>query len=373
MLQGLSSDESPESHGHGLGGSSEVATPLVDPVRPTPGTPDIADTADTAMLPDDDQASHTPGYLPVNVRPSAFGHTLEPALRRACEGRLSDVTWFRVDWQRGGALTGYGTWRDDGEDEHRVVVKLPVPPCERHWLVTLQGQDHVAPRVFAHGEAVNGYDLAWVVMERLSHGPLGSAWLGNEFDLLTEAVGRFYAAAEQHPRVGEPVRKDWFAIFERSRKHVHDFSLSQPQRWNRALKKAHRQLKQWVDDWEHRPSDHWCHGDLHFGNAMTRIAAPEGPAVLFDFARTHVGHWVEDAVFFEHLFWARRKRLNGRKLCSQIAHERKTRGLKVDEHWPHFADLKRALLAMSTPAMLQHDGDPRHVKAVLEVLERSVG
>jgi len=328
---------------------------------------------DAATLPDDDEASHTAAPIPGDARQSFFGHALEPALRRACGDRLSEITWFRTDWQRGGALTGYATYAtDDDGQPHGVVVKLPVPPCERHWLIALQPHDGVAPRVYAHGDAVNGYDLAWVVMERLTHGPLGGAWGGAEFDLLAEAVGRFYAAADAHPRVGEPLRKDWPAIYERSRKQAHHFSLAESQRWNTALKRAHRKLRDWIVRWEDRPCDDWCHGDLHLANAMTRRPAPHGPAVLFDFARTRVGHWIEDAVYFEHLFWARRDKLDGRKLCSMIAQERRAHGLPVRDDWPKYAELKRTLLAMSTPAMLQHDGDPRHVHAALEVLERAV-
>lgn len=333
----------------------------------------LLDLAD-AELPEDDEASHTAAPLPDDSRTSSsFGHALEPVLRRACQERLGEVTWFRVDWQRGGALTGYAKYQaDDRAEPYAVVVKLPVPPCERHWLVALQNHRDVVPRVFAHGEAVNGYDLAWVVMERLNHGPLGHAWGGGEFDLLTESVGRFYAAANTHPRIGEPLQKDWQAIYDLSRKHVQHFSLAEPQRWNKALKRAHRKLKHWVAQWEQRPCADWCHGDLHLGNAMTRDPAPAGPALLFDFAKTRVGHWVEDAVYFEHLFWARRDRLDGRKLCSMIAHERRKHGVSVHDDWTKYADLKRALLAMSTPAMLQHDGDPRHVHAALEVLERAV-
>jgi aminoglycoside phosphotransferase (APT) family kinase protein len=315
---------------------------------------------------------HEAAQLPVSLVQGSFGTLLEPALRAACEERLSAVTWFRADWQRGGALTGYATYRDE-QGEHAAVVKLPVPPCERHWLVQLQGTEDVVPRVYAHGESVGGYDLAWVVMERLAHGPLGSAWEGGEFDLLAEAAGRFYAVASRFPLAGEPIRRDWEHIFHLSRESVHAQSLAEAQRWNTALKKAHRRMRRWVAAWEDREIEDWCHGDLHLGNAMTREAAPSGPAVLLDFAQTRPDHWVSDAVYFEHLYWARPARLGGRKLCKLIAQQRKKLGLKVDEQWAGLAEVKRALLAMSTPAMLKHDGDPQHVHAALGVLERAVG
>lgn len=60
-------------------------------------------------------------------------------------------------------------------------------------------------------------------------------------------------------------------------------------------------------------------------------------------------------------------------MVSQWAHERKKWGLHVDVDWPVLAATKRALLAMSTPAMLQADGDPHHVEAALQILEIEVG
>jgi len=304
---------------------------------------------------------------------SPFGAALEPILRQVCHGHLSEVHWFRTDWQRGGALTGYAIYCDDHGQDHEVVVKLPVGPGERQWLVRLGEEPNIVPRVFADGKALGGYDMAWVVMERLPYGPLGLAWEGKEFDLLVEATGRFYAAAKNVPINQPPVQKDWEEIFQLARKSVRRHNLAHPQRWNKALKNAHRKLKQWVRVWDDRPVDQWCHGDLHLGNAMARVPPPGGPALLLDFALTHPGHWVEDAVYFEHLYWARRDRLQDRKLCKQIAHQRKKMGLKLSKNWSRLASVSRALLAMGTPAVLRCDGDPRHVQAALEVLEIEAG
>ncbi len=299
-----------------------------------------------------------------------FGAALEPILRQACDHRLGPVTWFRSSWQRGGAATGYATFRDENDREQPVVVKLPVPPIERYFLAHLQHMPDVAPRLFGHGQTLNGYDLAWVVMERLEHGPLGGHWAGAEFDLLCEAVGRFYAAAATVPINQSPCDKDWPAILDAARKNItEDHDVHHEQRWKNALKKCHKVLTGWIETWRQRPCDEWCHGDLHLGNAMTRQPAPDGPAVLLDFAEVHPGCWVEDAIYFEHLYWARRGRLSGRKLCSLIAKQRKAHGLPVDADWPQLAGIKRALLAMSTPAMLDYDGDPLHVEAALAVLE----
>lgn len=331
-------------------------------------------------------ARHDAGQLPVNLAEGSFGSALAPALIHTCQNRLKPIRWFRTDWQRGGAITGYSDYTTDDGRTHPVVVKLPVPPCERLWLTQLQPAQDVVPRVFAHGEAINGYDFAWVVMERLPYGPLGAAWGGAAFDLLAQVAGRFYHASRHIPPTGRPLTRDWAQICDLARKSVQQHHLPDAQRWSKALKKANRKLKNWLKQWDDRPLLDWCHGDLHLGNAMSRHApdpnnpqnaesahgSTPGPALLIDFAETRIGHWVEDAVYFEHLYWARKDRLEGRRLCSLIAQERKKHDLPVGENWPKLADIKRALLAMSTPAQLRHDGDPAHVAAALQVLERTV-
>lgn len=302
---------------------------------------------------------------------SPFGANLEPVVRQHCEGRLSRISWFRTDWQRGGALTGYASYRDDDDVEQPVVVKLPVVPRERRWLVHLQESD-VAPRVYAHGEELGGYDMAWVVMERLPHGPLGRAWNGSAFDLLIDAMVRFSAAAANVPVSGDRRLRDYAAICDEARAHIHRHTTAHEQRWNQALKSASHRLRDWLSIWDDRDDGHWCHGDIHLGNAMTRTGPPHGPALLLDFAEVHRGHWIEDAVHLEHFYWSRKDKLEGRKICKLVARQRKAAGLPVDEHWAKLASILRALIAMCTPVILRHVGDSNHVEAALKVLEMEV-
>ena len=308
-----------------------------------------------------------------DARVTPFGASLEPVLLEACEGRLNELHWFRTDWQRGGALTGYGRYRSEENQTHDVVIKLPVPPVEQFWLMHLQSRQDIAPRLFAHGETLGQYDFAWVVMERLPHGPVGKKWGGVAFDLMVDAVVRFADATHDVPLTGEPRRKDYESICKLARDHVQKHGMGETQRWKKVLKNAQKELKPWLAFREQATEDAWCHGDVHFGNAMTRVPAPDGPIVLFDFAEVHRGHWIEDAVYFEHLFWSRRKRLEGRKLVSLISKGRKEVGLPVEADWPKLAAIQRCLLAMSTPAMLQHEGNPNHLKAALELLEAEIG
>lgn len=295
-----------------------------------------------------------------------FGAALGPILQDVCAGRLGAISWFRADWQRGGALTGYSTFREGGRDLP-VVVKLPVAPVELQWLRRLQSATDVAPRVYATGETLAGYDMAWVVMERLEHGPLGAAWGGQEFELLIEAAGRFYAAGGRAEE-DQADRRDWMGIVQLARRSVQEQVLPEAARWKDALKKCERRLPVWLQRWHSRPRRDCCHGDLHLGNAMTRVPPPGGPALLLDFAEVHAGHWVEDAIYLEHLYWGNPQRLRQHKPARDLAHQRKKLGLAVDADWPELANIKRALLAMAAPADLRHRS-PRHLTAALQILE----
>lgn len=332
---------------------------------------------DAGALPKDSPEAHQAADLSNsigedNIGGGSFGTMLEPVLRSVCGDRLSEVNWFRTDWQRGGAVTGYATYRDDDGEGRPAVVKMPVPPCELQWMKVLQGAQNIVPKLYASGDVLGGYDMAWLVMERLPHGPLGTQWEGKEFELLIEAAGRFYQASADIPANTQYDHRDWNAIFDHARKSVRTNALPESQRWSKAMKKAHRKYKDWVNIWDARPMEYWCHGDLHLGNAMTRAEPPGGPAVLFDLAKVCVSHWVQDGVYLEHLYWGRPDDLDGHKLCKELAHHRKKIGLPVDKGWSQLAQAKRALLAMSVPARLEVDGNPHYVLGALQVLERAV-
>jgi hypothetical protein len=334
--------------------------------QPSPSPP--ASPAAPTAGGDDDQA------IPSVNGP--FGAQLGPVLLQQCDGRLSAINWFRTDWQRGGALTGYATWTGEEGEAYPVVVKMPVPPRERLWLDRLQqtgGDTPVAPRLFAHGDSLNGYDLAWVVMERLPHGPLSPSAGGAAFELTIAASARFYKLAEAHAPTGKPLQRDWDDVCKRARKVVREHELPDSARWSAALKKAHKKLKKWGKVWEQRPITGHIHGDLHLGNALSRHQTPQGPALLIDYAHTRPGHWVEDAVYFEHLYWSHTELLDGHRIAAEIAKARKALGLEVDADWPRLAQVKRALFAMQSPLTLPADGARAHLDAALEVLEREVG
>jgi len=349
------------------------------------------------------EVAESDGSTPM-VQP--FGADLGRALERVCEGRLTELRWFRTDWQRGGALTGYADYTDARGETWSAVAKLPVAPVELRWLRRLQVPaggatrpnghiDHadapsmppngradegepqltdlecpeVVPRLLAGGEQVNGYDFAWVVMERLPHGPLDSTWQGGEWPLIADAAARFYRRASMHPIDRPPRQEDWRQIISRARTRIREHKPLEPQRWNKALKSLGRGLKKLLRTWEQRPVADWCHGDLHLRNAMTRGTDPDRPALLFDLAQVHPGHWVEDAVYLEHLYWAAPRRLGDCDIVKRIARARKGYGLAVDSHWPRLADIRRCLIAAAAPAYMRNEGDPAHLAAALNTLE----
>ena len=105
--------------------------------------------------------------------PSSLACSLEPVLKKQTNNKLSDIHWFRTDWQRGGAATGFATWENQDNSQSEVVIKLPVVEKELRWTRRMQDAGGVAPLLFSSGEQLNGYDLAWMVIERFPVGPLG--------------------------------------------------------------------------------------------------------------------------------------------------------------------------------------------------------
>eukprot|EP00752_Nemacystus_decipiens_P013702 g12155.t1 len=371
--------DTPE-HCTGLGESSTQASEIIQTHREPSGvagsdTPKPTQSKPVEVLP----RSPSPAPVPQDTAMQPFGAMLAPVLLELCAGQLSNLNWFRTDWQRGGALTGYATW-SDADGEHSVVVKFPVPPKERRWLVQLSSDD-VTPRIFAHGSELGGYDLAWVVMERLPHGPIGKAWGAKGYDLLAEAAANFYARAQLIPMGDPPPPRDWVGLLKQAKQSISKDTIEDSQRWRKLLKKVNKKLPDWLDTWNQRDTGFWCHGDLHPGNAMSRTPAPGNPqgiedrgyaanpsggAVLIDLACVHPGHWVEDAVYLEHLYWASPNALHGAKPVKLIAQHLRDYGLTPGHNWPELANIYRALLAMTAPYQRRANTGSAHTAASLK-------
>lgn len=319
--------------------------------------------------------------------------SLAPQLVAACDNRLSTISWFRTDWQRGGAATGTATL-DTGEGGPvPVVVKLPVVARELFWTRRLGADgasvgptgststrngsvdaqyttaEPVAPRLYASGHELGGYDLTWLVIERIAHGPIATHWSESTIPRIADAAARFYAATRSHPIDRGPHTEEWADELHTSLKQVAQNKLPDHQRWTKAIKSLLGRIDDIVTEWRARPIDDWIHGDLHPANAMSRGDGDDGPVTLIDLAEVRPGHWVEDAVYLERLLWTRPDLLKPAKPVRAIADARKRYGLPVDPAYPRLAMIRRALLAATAPCFLQSEGSPRHLEACLNWLD----
>jgi hypothetical protein len=385
-------------------GAAVSPLPHPHPAANTPTTGPSGVTAATVNGSTNDVSNNghhgdTNGSMLAPSLPSPNGHTdysslasmLEPALIAACDGDLSDIQWFRSTWQSGGAATAKAKFAlTNGRSAH-VIVKLPIGPAEYLWTTGMEGLDApegphceleygCTPRVFAAGPRLGGYDLAWIVVERLNGQPLSHHFNGAAAqDLLTAAVNWYERAANlrQITPTDRPAAKDWVAQLARARESAEDNAIAEEARWIAAIERAQRVLPWLVETWESRPLTAWCHGDMHPGNAMRRVRDGEdvaqGQCVLIDLALVHAGHWVEDAVYLERLCWPKPEILGGVKPVEFVADLLRTRGLMGDEDYRTLATVRRVLMAATSPAYLAQDGNPRYMHAALEKLEEGLG
>lgn len=323
---------------------------------------------------------------PSTARPcpsSSLGPTLEPAIRAACEGRLSRIEWFRSDWQRGGGSTGFAELRLASGDVARVVVKIPVGPTELRWTLALgrgpggeepAGHDCPTPRVFAAGAALNGYDLGWLVMERLEGKPLAADFNAHTVTEVLRACARWQARAEAIAPPGSPPPiPDWARTIEHSREVARRGSIPEAQRWNNHLHDVARALPTILKRWGARTINTWCHGDLHPGNAMRRAplnGSPGAPCVLLDLALVHAGHWLEDALYLERVYWGHPEHLHGVNPVSTLAAFRRELGLEASDNYGLLASVRRVLTAAGAPALLEREGNKRYLAHALEVIHK---
>jgi aminoglycoside phosphotransferase len=308
----------------------------------------------------------------------SLASSLGPIITRTCDPRLSNIEWFRSTWQRGGAATGRATWRLDDSNVIPAVVKLPVGPVEYRWTTLLGAVDRdqwartesrSTPRVLAAGEVLNGYDLAWLVIERLDGPSLTTTWDRRSLLDLIDATACMQARAlGAMPVKGRPRPTDWATLLDKARHAVRDQGIDNEQRWNDCIKRVQKSLDALIHEWDARPLDTWCHGDVHAGNAMRRT--DNGACVLIDLALVHPGHWVEDAVYLERQFWGRPDLLFGVDPVAELAAARRRQRLEPGPDHRRIADLRRLLAAACAPALLPHEGHPVYLGACLDTLAR---
>ncbi len=303
--------------------------------------------------------------------PSSLASSLEPVLIKQTQNQIRDIHWFRTDWQRGGAATGFATWEDEHGECSEVVVKLPVVERELRWTRCMQDANGVAPKLFASGEQINGYDLAWMVIERFPVGPLGKHWDVSNIDRIANAAARFTKQASEFPVNQEGRREDWKTLLKTAKKSVRENHIKNESKWKKAHSILSKKLSELLERWRGRRIDQWLHGDLHFANAMCRSDEPDAKVSLIDLAEVHAGHWVEDAVYLERQLWGHKSRLNASKPVHAMATARKSLGMRVDDNYTELVDIRRTLLAATAPAFMQSEGDPRYLASCLQQLENA--
>ena len=309
---------------------------------------------------------------PTQMRSLAQG--LADVLQVACQGRLGLITWFKADWQRGGAATGTANYKTNGDTYTQVVVKLPVVQRELLWTRRLQVDDEnlVIPKLYASGEILGGYDMAWIVIERFEHGPLGLHWFDEHISHIAQAAARFHKATSLHPIIEAPKSEDWNQLVHESQEKLKINVIEHSDRWKAALKTLRGKLKDIVSEWNARSIHQWLHGDLHLANAMSRVSIEHGPVSLIDLAEVRPGHWIEDAIYLERQLWANPARLKATKPLRAMARARKELGLQNGEMYQRLAIIRRALLAGTALRFLKNEGHPRYLEACLNWLERSL-
>ncbi|MGQ0628253.1 MAG: phosphotransferase family protein [Phycisphaerales bacterium] len=322
---------------------------------------------------------HGPSGLPAGP---ALGQTLAPQLIEASGRRLGPIRWFRSDWQRGGGATGYASF-DTGAAAVEVVVKLPVGYTEWKWTTRMgdptrcpPGCECPTPKVFASGVELGGYDLGWLVLERLPGMPLAGKLDGDGAERLIEAATAFHERAGQIEPVSEPpAPPDWEKLVRRGREALLTHGIPDEQRWRHALRDLTHELPRLVSAWRGRTINTWCHGDLHPGNAMRRnrpsaAGSGAGPCVLIDLALVHAGHWIEDALYFERIYWGHETLLRGACPVDLLAAARRLRGLPVEPGYQTLANVRRVLMAGCALAMIEREGNARYIRAALDKLEQ---
>lgn len=304
--------------------------------------------------------------------PSSLASSLEPVLTKQTQNQISDIHWFRTDWQRGGAATGFATWNDTNGESSEVVIKFPVVERELRWTRCMQDADGIAPKLFASGEQLNGYDLAWMVIERFPVGPLGKHWQDSNINRIADAAARFTNSASEFPIDQSGRKEDWKSLLQTAKNSVRENHIGHESEWKKSHSLLLKKLKTLLERWRARRIDQWLHGDLHLANAMCRSEEPNAKVSLIDLAEVHAGHWIEDAVYLERQLWGHKTRLKASKPVHAMAAARKKLGMRVDEDYYELVDIRRILLAATAPAFMQSEGDPRYLASCLQQMQNGI-
>lgn len=304
--------------------------------------------------------------------PKSLANSLEPILKKQTKNRLGKIHWFRTDWQRGGAATGFSTWEDDENGSIEAVVKLPIVEKELRWTQRLQNSEGVVPRLFAGDDQLGGYDLAWIIIERFPIGPLGKHWKDSNINRISDAAARFSISASSHIINQDGRLEDWSKLLLLAKKSVRENRFEKQSQWKKSHTLLIKNLPHLQEMWRARSISEWLHGDLHLANAMCRHSESNAKVSLIDLAEVHAGNWVEDAVYLERQLWGHKTRLKATKPIHAMATARKKYDLPIEDNYSDLVDVRRLMLAGTAPAFMQSEGDPRYLSACLIQLKNAI-
>lgn len=315
----------------------------------------------------------------------SLGISLGPALHDACGDRLGDIEWFRSPWQRSGAATGKTWWRLPDGRVIDAIAKVPVSYTEYFWTTRLGEVDPMwwdsdacrhlpVPRVLASGVELGGYDVAWIVVERVAGSSVSGSFEREHFERLFEATAVFHKLALEVRPPQEATRRpepEWDKTLASAVAACEVNAIDNADEWMLMIGRVRDGLDRLLALWNQRPMETWCHGDLHPGNVIIRVDEQDPgdrQGVLIDFSHVHPGHWVEDALYIERLHWGHELMLRGVEPVPQLAAQRRAHGLTADLHDDEIADVRRVLMAATSPAFLGQEGDRAYLAAALQKL-----
>ncbi len=206
----------------------------------------------------------------------------------------------------------------------QAVIKVDVDEAEIYWTVQLtSAAPDLFPALLAADHLVSPSGsgrIGFIAWERLPHTLIGPNWEGRQVDLMLDAAARFYQAA----RTVEPLHLPCCSWDKMRRELEEGCRKNPPGDWRRVLAHA-EQDQSWLSQ---AFAFEVCHGDLHVGNALTRTAPPNGPALLIDLNPV-LQPWIFDAAWVEVCQWKDLLRRGPEHTVQYLADRRLALGLDV--------------------------------------------
>ena len=286
-------------------------------------------------------ACSNPAACPNPAADTPLAEHLRPILQHALESAIGepveDIAFFRGPWQRGGAPAARVRL-----STRELVVKLPTGATELHWFRRLGERGDSVARLLASGTHLGPYGLAWIALERLPHGsnlrgsgPCTHGIDPSDIERLAAASARLAHAMRGQERAAPPCGAtppdvDIVDVARGDDGSNMGNDAADTRAWLALLDQVARDLPTLLAHWNARAPREWIHGELHPRHALARSPWPSAPLILADLAHVRRGHWVEDAVQLERLFWTRPDLLRAARPVRAMAQARRALGLPLD-------------------------------------------